>query len=149
MRFFRIPVALVALAGCSDGTGPQGVCPQTYEFGNYGCVVFSGRVLDGLGLPVAGVSVGPGEGADASAFNSMYATTGSDGTFSIRLTRMVPSPVAQDTATLWIRAALIPVLPQLSSTVKDSVLARFRLAPVGSPPDTIRLTLSLAIPPGQ
>jgi hypothetical protein len=59
-------LVLIALA-CSStepDVDPQG-CPQTREFGNYGCARASGVVLDQAGDPVAGVhiSLRPHEGA--------------------------------------------------------------------------------------
>ena len=65
----------------------------------------------------------------------MYSTTGLDGRYRFRLTRMMPA--SSDSASVFIRAVVIPTLPQLVATIKDSVLTRVMVTPIGRVPDTI------------
>ena len=63
------PFALAAVVSCSALTGDDerqnpALCPQTYEFGNYGCARVEGRVVDSSGRPVVGATIrlDPAEG---------------------------------------------------------------------------------------
>lgn len=136
---------LVLATGCSP-TEPNesAACLQpTQGFGNFGCTVISGRVLDSAGQPVTNVSVGPAQAEDAEQFNTPYARTGLDGKFTIRLTRYQSAP--SDSATLWIRAVKVPQ-PSDVVSIRDSVRVRVRVAAIGEIPDTTYLDLVLPIP---
>jgi hypothetical protein len=51
-----------------------------------------------------------------------------------------------DSASLWVRATVIPTVEQGRATVFDSALVRVRIAPVGQLPDTARLSIQLPVP---
>jgi hypothetical protein len=120
------------------------VCLQTYEFGNYGCVVVQGRVIGTQDQPLPGVAVGPAASADAGQFNGAFVVTDGNGAFQFRLERYSHGP--SDSASLWIRATVFPKLPERVATTFDSVLVRVRVAPVGEIPDTGRVVIRLAVP---
>ena len=120
------------------------LCGQTYEFANYGCVVFQGRVIGTQNQPLSGVAVGPRPGADAGQFNGAFVTTDANGAFQFQLQRYSRSP--SDSVALWIRATVLPTLPELVATIFDSVLVRVRVAPVGALPDTGRVVIRLPVP---
>src|SRR5437879_6479224 len=83
-------LVLAVLAGCRGhltDTLDSHTCPQTYEFGNYGCAVVEGQVLGARSQPLAGISVGPRPSADGGQFNSPYRLTDGNGRFQLQLTR--------------------------------------------------------------
>jgi hypothetical protein len=142
-----LALASALLVGCRDrltDTRDSGTCPQTYEFGNYGCVVIEGQVVGARSQPLAGVSVGPRPSADGGQFNTPYSSTKDDGRFRLRLTRYAPGP--SDSASVWIRATVIPPSTEGVATIFDSVLVRVRVAAVGEVPDTTHLTFVLPVP---
>jgi len=147
VRFLIGVVSLLAASGCDrfplvDLRSPT--CPQTYEFGNYGCVVFAGRVIGTQDQPLTGVLVGPRPGADGGQFNGDLDATDANGHFQFRLSRFARSP--SESASVWIRATVIPTLGDSVATIFDSVLVRVRVAPVGQVPDTARLVIRLPVP---
>ena len=140
--------ALVALltmaAGCTDGSEPRdgSLCPQTSEFGNYGCARVAGTVRDGAGQPLAGVVVDlvPPSTAGGS-YDSPTTTTGAAGTYSLEIHRFnTPAAVrAADTIPLYVRGA-VPDHPEL----RDSVLVQVIFVPVDSAAQTVTRELVLA-----
>jgi hypothetical protein len=142
MRTIRI--ALLAFIGsCITDPANDRVCPQTYEFGNYGCAVVRGQALDTSNQPMSGVMIGLGSSAGSEGFNTAGATTGIDGRFVIRLVRFAPSSSTSgsDSASVWIRGVSSPITIGSGSSKRDSVLVRVRVAPVGATPDTVAITL--------
>jgi hypothetical protein len=140
-------------AACSSATGSQQdsrACPQTYEFGNYGCLEVVGQVLGSSEQPLAGIVVGPRFVQASAGFNTPYATTNDEGRFTLRVTRYGPreSPAAgPDTVSLYVlavdpRSAGVNV----TATVRDSVLVRAAVAPVGAVPVAQSVTMRLAAP---
>lgn len=142
------PLLMVAgvLIGCRDpiDEADSRTCPQTYEFSNYGCAVFQGRVIGTQDQALPGISVGPRPSADGGQFNGVYATTDGNGAFQFRLHRYGFSP--SDSAALWIRATVLPTPPERIATIFDSVLVRVRVAPVGEIPDTGHVVIRLSVP---
>jgi|SRR5205823_11003209 len=135
------------LLGCSRGltdSRDSRICPQTYEFGNYGCAAIEGQVLGVRSQPLAGISVGPRSSADGGQFNTPYASTDGNGRFQLHLTRYAHA--ASESASVWIRATVIPTPAERVATIFDSVLVGVRVAPVGQVPDTARVTLVLPVP---
>ena len=122
------------------------VCPQTFEFGNYGCVDLVGRVRRADGAPAVGASVGapdPAEGDSAArgaALGGGYPSVDATGRYRLRLTRYSPPAASQrtadaDTLTVLIRAALPPGPEVPSGVPGPTVFARVRVTfrPVGQP----------------
>lgn len=133
--------------GCSEPLSTSGACQQTFEFGNFGCAIVRGRVIDQNDMPLAGVPVGLGDGADSDDFSSGHVDTRADGSFETRLIRRNRLAGADsDSASLWVRAAVRPDLPQMESTIRDSVLIRVRVADVGAIPDTTTVDIRLTVP---
>src|SRR2546427_7063136 len=104
--FPRWPAATVAAAlllACHLGDQRDArACPQTGEFGNYGCAVVEGAVVGARGQPLGGVAVAPGPSADGGQFDTPFHYTDASGRFELRLTRYVSAP--SDSASVWIHA---------------------------------------------
>ena len=135
------------LLGCSRGltdSRDSHICPQTHEFGNYGCAAIEGGVLGARSQPLAGISVGPGVSADGGQFNTPYVTTDGTGRFQLRLTRYAHA--MSESASVWIHATVIPTPAERVATIFDSVLVRLRVASVGQVPDTAHVTIILPVP---
>lgn len=137
-------ILLCATIACAGPTAAdEAACPQTYEFGNYGCADLHGQVLDSLDQAVAGVVVGAGNGG----FNTMGTTTDLDGRFRLRLTLFFP--IVGDTASVLVRAAdprTVPLGGQVPR-VRDSVVAVARVAPLGKVPVPTQVRLKLQLRP--
>lgn len=145
-------LCLTALAACGTVTGNQPdprACRQTYEFGNTGCVDIAGQVVGSAGQPLAGMVVGPGMMSTPVGLNAVYDETDANGRFEIRLTRFAGEPprAGPDTLSLYVRA-LDPRSAGLDvpATVRESVLVRVTLAPVGSVPRTTSVVIRLPMP---
>ncbi len=143
-RFLALlpPIAGIAGACAVTEVRETAACRQTYEFGNYGCAVAAGRVLDSLGQPVVGALVGPTPSEDGIQFNTPYATTSADGSYSVKLTRFGRGE--SDLVWVWLRASRIPTHVD-SVGVRDSVRVQLRVSPVGAIPDTA--VVDLVLPP--
>jgi len=136
------------LLGCG-ATGPDAdarSCPQTYEFGNTGCLEVIGQVVGLRGQQLAGITVRPGYLPDRGGFNIPIATTDGAGTFSFRVSRMAGNPPAAgpDTLSLWVVGAdPASAGVNIPARVRDSVLVQATVSPVGTVPTpaTVRLTL--------
>jgi hypothetical protein len=149
--------ALLCVAGCEslldpDDDGERGACPQTGEFGNYGCA----RLVLMVQAPpqpwperylwhVVAVPAREGTGADLS-----LTPRPDSGVVQLHLTRWhSPAPGSEDSASVWVHARLLedprPVAVGVPLPVfaADSVLHVARFAPVGEVPpvDTVWLTL--------
>ena len=125
--------ALIASACSTDSTEPELApeCRQTSEFGNYGCAVVTGRVLNGSGQALRGILVGPTPHLEGlSAFSAGTVETNAQGNFEVTFRRHLPreSTTGPDTASTYIRA----VDPQTG--VRDSVFLRIEIKPVGTAP---------------
>jgi hypothetical protein len=156
VRATAAAVTLATLAACRpplgepDGARPSRACPQTYEFGNSGCVEITGQVVGLRGQPLAGISVGPryvraGE-EQGQLFSTTYASTDADGAFRFRVSRMVgrPTVVGPDTVSLWVAGADPATAGvDVPARVRDSVLVLATVSPVGAVPEpaVVRLTL--------
>jgi hypothetical protein len=144
LRHLRVPVLLLALGCNSASPEEQSVtCPQTYEFGNTGCIRLAGQVVDSSGQPVQGAVVGPRYlPPPGTSLNIVYATTGSDGRWFLQLTRFDGPPHASpDTVSLYVQAVLVDTIVH----ARDSTLVTATVTPVGSIPDTTFVTLHLAL----
>jgi len=136
------------LLGCG-ATGPDAEarsCPQTYEFGNTGCLEITGQVVGLRGQPLAGITVRPGYLPERGGFNIVSATTDGAGAFAFRGSRMtgLPPAAGPDTLSLWVVGAdPASAGVNIPARVRDSVLVQATVSPVGSVPTpaTVRLTL--------
>jgi hypothetical protein len=132
--------AVLACAGCGS-TEPGGVarCPQTAEFGNFGCAVVAGTVRDAAGVPLAGavVTLVPPTG-DAQAYDTPLEVSGAQGEFRVEIHRFeAPDPVpSADTVPLYLRATL-----EVDPPAADSVLVRAIFVPVDSIPRVVNADL--------
>lgn len=142
-----LSLGLGGLAVACNPVGPRTdprLCPQTYEFGNSGCVRVEGRVLGARGQPLQGVYVTLRPRApDEGFFNSPVASTDAQGRFRLEAHRMVsprelPTP---DTITMWLAGAR-PMNP----VVADSVQVLLNVAPVGQPAIAVAQDLTLPVP---
>lgn len=127
----------------------RGACPQTYEFGNFGCAEVRGQVLGSAGQPLRGVDVGPRYFAGTEGgYNTYYTTTDSAGRFSFRVTRFSPrsAPVDPDTFSIYVRASVRPPPGGAAPLAMDSTLTRLTLAPLGSVPVPAVVTIRLDYP---
>lgn len=141
--FILLPLS-VGIAGACAVTEVRetAACRQTYEFGNHGCAVAAGRVLDSLGQPVVGALVGPTPSEDGIQFNTSYVTTAADGSYSVKLIRFQRGD--SDLVWVWLRATRIPTHVD-SVGVRDSVRVQLRVSPIGQIPDTA--AVDLVLPP--
>lgn len=148
----RAPAAFTLMAlglgACGTPVAPsdRGICRHDSEFGTTGCADIRGIVTDQDGRARAGISVGPHFPTDDHMFSTPYVMTGSDGGFSFRVRRYSPGPAASgpDTASVFVRA----VDPStagvgIPATVRDSVLGVVTIAPVGSTPVPLQVTIRL------
>jgi hypothetical protein len=138
-------------AGVEPRVDPE-ACPQTYEFGNFGCA----RVLALVEAPPQpwttryrlDVRLRP---ARPDAGVSPYvAPAPAPGPVPLQLTLYTPlMPTPVDTLSVWVVGRLLddspppPVNAPLPTLAADSVLRVLRFAPVGGRPavDTVRLDL--------
>jgi hypothetical protein len=146
---------LALAAGClhstqGDDRGDPRACRQTYEFGNTGCADVAGEVVGLRGQPLATISVGPGNSERSDGLNTTYADTDVEGLFALRLTRFGPKPpwaaIGPDTVSLYVRAADPRTAGVgIPARVRDSVLVRLTVAPVGAVPEpsTVRIVLDV------
>ena len=168
LRLPRTPLAaaacatvLLAAGACRTTTGVEqrieqrldpAACPQTYEFGNFGCA----RVLALVQGPPQpwttryrfDVRLVPAR-EDAGAPRYVAPTAG-PGPVPLQLTLYTPrTPRPLDTLSVWVVGRLLddspppPVNVPLPTLAADSVLRVLRFAPVGARPavDTVRLDL--------
>lgn len=146
---------MLLAAGCGETPTDQadsGTCPQTYEFGNYGCARIV-VMVEGPPQPwpafyrwdVRAVPAREGSGGDV-AFSPRPDT----GMVPLQVTRWhSPGPGSEDTASVWVAARLLEDPRPIQSGVPlptfaaDSVLHVARFARVGErpPTDTVWLTL--------
>ena len=122
-------VLLTGMLGCSGGADPSdgSLCPQTFEFGNFGCARVAGTIRGAAGQPLAGAVVtltAPAEADDAYDFPS--ATTGTAGTYALEIHRFSQPAIlrAADTVSLQLRA-VVPDQPLF----RDSMLIDVILCP--------------------
>jgi hypothetical protein len=141
-----LALAVALLCGCRGPTDLRDspACPQTYAFGNYGCAAIEGSVLGARSQPLVAISVGPRPSADGGQFNTPYVSTDANGRFQLRLTRY--ERALSESASVWIRATVIPTVAERVATTFDSVLVRVSVAPVGQVPDTARVVIVLRVP---
>ena len=144
---------MLCAGACSSGTAvDSNICPQTYEFGNYGCA----RVVALLVEPITPLpatyrldvrAVWPRDGSIAAISDA--GVNPRIGAVPLTITLYDRSQVpAADTASVWLIArvldtpAPIPGAPLLTFAV-DSVIHVVRFAAVGAMPrvDTVRLVL--------
>jgi len=161
MSRFAAYCALILLGtvGCRSTTVadrlPPDACPQTYEFGNYGCA----RVLVSLAQPPQpwpsayrlDVRLRP---ADANAgASTAIAPDPQWGDEPMVLVRWGPPPAAAgETLSVWVVAKMLedpspPVVgAPLAVFAADSVLRVLQFAPVGAVPPTDSVTLVVRTP---
>lgn len=139
--------------GQRDEARSSRTCPQTYEFGNTGCVEVIGQVVGLRGQPLTGISVGlrhtSVSEAPGQAFSSAFTWSDSAGAFRLRAMRMVGRPprTGPDTISLWVHGAD----PRSSGVgvparVRDSVLVVGTVSPVGAVPEPTVVRLVLPAP---
>lgn len=143
---------LLGLPGCGLITGPDGddgSCPQSYEFGNYGCarlVVLLGPLPADAPLPYRWKVSAQGESVETfEAGRSSWPEE-----VELHLTFWLPLPAGDEADTVTVVAEVrddsgpIMVGVPLPLFAVDSVRYGVRAAPVGERPpvDTVRLTPS-------
>ncbi len=146
-----------ALAACGAPLGPGGdrrdarTCPQTSEFGNTGCVEFTGRVVGARGQPLADVRVHARDvpGRRDASYASGAAITDTAGAFRFRAFRMAGAPPAAgpDTVSLYV-VGVDPSTAGLNTParVRDSLLVQATVSPVGAAPVPTPVRLPLPAP---
>jgi hypothetical protein len=146
-------VLTVALAACNSFTGSdaRSACPQTYEFGNYGCARLV-AILDGPPQPWPASTRWSTRvhSADPALWLEAFGLDPADGRVPFELTLWTALPHGRDTASVWVVAKLLedprPIVVGVPLPIfaADSALHLAQFAAVGEQPraDTIRLTLS-------
>ena len=146
-------------AACAQSTAPRvdsRACPQTNEFGNYGCarltvVVAAPReaLPDSYRFDVRATRVHVESGFDVA-----YAPSSMVGANPLQLIRWLSGvPRGTDTASVWVSARILNAVnavvgQPLTVFAADSALRLVYFAPVGGIPvvDTVRLALRLVAP---
>src|SRR5207244_11251651 len=122
--FPRWPAATVAAAlllACHLGDRRDArACPQTGEFGNYGCAVVEGAVVGARGQPLGGVAVAPGPSADGGPFDTPFHYTDASGRLELRLTRSLSAP--SSSASVRFHSHVPPTPSAALSTTHDTPL---------------------------
>ena len=155
-----LAISVPLSSGCNQITGNErdpffGPCPQTYEFGNYGCARFVVHVTPPAGdlPPLYRVDVRARWIDSARTTATLPGNRGNGPPFRpTRLTITLWGPgfvQSGDTASVWVIGRIledvrpIQVGVPLPVFAADSVLHKARFAGVGAVPpvDTIRLTL--------
>jgi hypothetical protein len=142
--------AAAMLAACSDGSGPGfGTCPQTYEFGNFGCAKVEGVVRDVTGNPIAGarVSLTPAEDTP-NTFDSPMDNTDASGAYSLEIHDYgtagrdgpPPEPVAMN-----LRAFL--TTGEDPPPMSDLIPVSLEFAPVGELPEVLEVDITINLTP--
>jgi hypothetical protein len=145
-RHFLRDIALCSItaliAGCSDGTGPAGGCPQTSEFANFGCARIRGTVRNPAGVALAGarVSLTPPPGAP-NPYDSPSVDTDARGLYALEIHDYGPPPAttSPDTVPMYVRAFLLSG----QAPSGDSVLVNVIFAPVGAVPEVVEVDFAL------
>jgi hypothetical protein len=134
----------LALAACRN---PESVdprtCVQTYEFGNTGCFVVTGRVVgaNGQALSAARIFSRVSPDIESSVFAFVVDVPDSSGRFRVLARRMAGFPApGQDTVRVVVGALWPPTLR------RDSVFVTATLAPVGQIPDPVDVRITLPVP---
>jgi hypothetical protein len=151
VRISPVWPVIALLAGCSDGSGPDsGGCPQTYEFGNFGCARVEGVVRDTAGTPIANASVVllPADGVP-NTFNSPARDTDAHGNYSLEIkdyggegVHPLPEPVPMN-----LRAYLLdPAVENAVVIASELVPVTLRFAPVGETPEVARVDITIPVP---
>ena len=151
-----IAAAVLVAAACRATTASErargDACPQTYEFGNYGCARVV-ALIDGPPRPWPDpyrfeARLTPARPSPAGSATSPTSTFAS--TVPLQYTLWSPlAPAGTDTLSVWVVARMLEdpqpavVGVPLPLFAADSVLRVLRFAPVGSvpPTDSARLTL--------
>lgn len=148
-------LALASAAGCRGilGGGEEeddSLCRQTYEFGNYGCALVEGRVVDPRGAPVAGAYVGlwAPEDGDRGGYNFPTLRTGADGRFAMEVQRFTQPPVipSPDTVTMYLHASVPSGGPADPVYRSDSVAVVLHVMPVGARAVTTHADVTVPVP---
>ena len=144
---------MIVASACRSATGADeedpAACPQTYEFGNYGCARLV-AIVEGPPTPwpasflfdVRAIPIG-----EFSGLGVALAPAPGLGAVPLQLTLWQPPPqFSGDTLSMWVRAWMLEQAAtggRLTVFAADSVLRVVRWAPVGEVPpvDTVRLVL--------
>jgi hypothetical protein len=137
------------IAACSDGTGPAFGCPQTTEFGNFGCARVKGVVRYADGSPVANarVTLTPAEGV-TNSFDSPSDDTDATGMYSLEIHdyggegrhEPPPDPVAMN-----LRAFLLTGSPEEPAPMSDLIPVSLQFAPVGEMPEVAEMDITIDV----
>jgi hypothetical protein len=142
----RVFGSLVCVA-CSSITGSNdtaGACRQTYEFGNYGCILIAGSVTVASAQSLSGTYVSIGNGGDRGQFGGGFDTTTADGRYQLRAIRVLRDRGSTDSVTLWIHAVRIPRSGSPSQpSLHDSSVVRLVVTPIGAVPSAAIVNLRL------
>jgi hypothetical protein len=138
----------LACAGCVSTTGADdvaGACRQTYEFGNYGCILIAGTVTVSNGPALSGTYVSIGSGGDRGQFGGGFDTTIADGRYQLRAIRVLRDRGSTDSVTLWIHALrFVRSGTQPQPSFRDSSRVRVVVTPIGAIPPATIVNLNLS-----
>lgn len=141
---------LLGVAGCRGPTdNADGVCPQTYEFANPGCLEVRGVVVGMRGQPLPGISVVSRSRSTQAGFAASPATTDATGSYRLRLMRMAGArpKAGPDTASVYVVATdRTSVDVGAGARIRDSVLVLGTIAPVGQVPTPSQVRVVLPVP---
>lgn len=143
-----LAVATAVLLACSDPTGPDSPCQQTFEFGNFGCAEVVGTVTGLSGQPLPGRPVFVKVIPHGASYSGGFVRADAQGRFRTRIFRMTQpvTPLVPDTFSVWV-VAIDLASAELPDPVdiRDSVLRRLTLTPVGQRPVVAIADLALPL----
>ena len=141
----RLLIASALLTGCTGLTdSDRDRCPQTGEFGNYGCTVLVGRISGVDGTPVNPLSRRYSILMVRVSALQSYTIDGSTvivqdtGQYRVTLTRWSPPPssgpdtVSVRLTAVWLDAAPSTIDAPTPILGADTVFTTLRMAPVGA-----------------
>jgi hypothetical protein len=149
LRRTGLYAATTVLVSCSDGSGPgSGTCPQTYEFGNFGCARVEGVVRDAAGTPLANVrvSLSPVEEVP-NTFDAPRHDTDATGAYSLEIHDYGSDGPPPDPVPMNLRAFLLTGSPEEPAPASDLIPVNMQFAPVGELPEVLEVNITINVSP--
>ena len=145
----RLGVAAM-IAACSDGSGPGfGTCPQTGEFGNFGCARVVGVARSQDGTPLAGVHVSLSPVEDTGQFDVPVDETDATGAYSLEMHDYSFSETGEptpDTVAANIHGYLLKD-PLSTPSFGGPVPVKLKFVPVGELPEEVEADITINVTP--
>jgi hypothetical protein len=150
LRRTGLYAATAVLVSCSDGSEPgSGTCPQTYEFGNFGCARVEGVVRDAAGAPLGNVRVVLSLAEEVpNSFDTPVHDTDATGAYALEIHdygsdgRHAPPP---DPVPMNLQAFLLTGSPEDPAPSSDLIPVNLQFAPVGELPEVLEVNITINV----